>query len=156
MHRARRHGRWGRSRPRPRPTRTSRTKRLRWPGAGPRLGEKPLGEWFRGWIATRGELAPSTRELYARLLERWIDTEAPVVGGSRPRIARLGAQSLSSVTPAAAREWDAAVLAEASPGRRAVVAGGLDAEAHQRSDPRVGTGQRACGRGDRQDAGRAA
>lgn len=54
----------------------------------PRLGEQPLGEWFRGWIATNG---------------------------ARPRVVRLGEQSLASVTPAALREWDAAVLAE--PGR---------------------------------------
>ncbi|MEN1973729.1 hypothetical protein [Cellulomonas olei] len=36
----------------------------------PRLGEQPVGAWFRGWIGTRGDLAPSTRDLYARLLER--------------------------------------------------------------------------------------
>lgn len=83
----------------------------------PRLGDQPLGEWFRGWIETRGDLAPSTRALYARLLERWIDADVPVVGGSRPRVVRLGEHSLASVTPAAVREWDAAVLAEA--GRRA-------------------------------------
>lgn len=80
----------------------------------PRLGEQPLGEWFRGWIATRADLAPSTRALYGQLLERWIDAEVPVVGGSRPRVVRLGAASLKAVTPAAVREWDAAVLAEAS------------------------------------------
>jgi len=80
----------------------------------PRLGEQLLGEWFRGWIATRADLAPSTRALYGQLLERWIDAEVPVVGGARPRVVRLGAQSLASVTPAAVREWDAAVLAEAS------------------------------------------
>lgn len=80
----------------------------------PRLGEQPLGAWFRGWIAARGDLAPSTRALYGQLLERWIDAEVPVVGGARPRAVQLGAQSLASVTPAAVREWDAAVLAEAS------------------------------------------
>lgn len=80
----------------------------------PRLGDQPLGEWFRGWIATRGDLAPSARALSARLLERWIDAEVPVVGETRPRIVRLRAMSLASVTPAAVREWDAAVLAEAS------------------------------------------
>ena len=36
------------------------------------------------------------------------------MGGARPRVVRLGAQSLASVTPVAVREWDAAVLAEAS------------------------------------------
>ncbi|MCL3861753.1 tyrosine-type recombinase/integrase [Actinotalea sp. K2] len=83
----------------------------------PRLGDQPLGEWFRAWIATRGDLAPSTRALYGQLLERWIDAEVPVAGETRPRSVRLGAQSLASVTPAVVREWDAAVLAEA--GRRA-------------------------------------
>ncbi|HQY32478.1 tyrosine-type recombinase/integrase [Actinotalea sp.] len=82
----------------------------------PRLGDQPVGEWFRGWIATRGDLAPSTRSLYATLLERWIDAELPL-GGTRPRTVRLGAQTLASLTPADVREWDAAVLAEA--GRRA-------------------------------------
>ncbi len=80
----------------------------------PRLGEQPLGEWFRGWIATRANLAPSTRALYGQLLDRWIDAEVPVVGGVRPPVVRLGALSLASVTPAAVRKWDAAVLAEAS------------------------------------------
>lgn len=79
-----------------------------------RRGEVP---WFRGWVATRADLAPSTRALYGQLLERWIDADAPVAGGARLRTVRLGAQSLASVTPAAVREWDAAVLAEA--GRRA-------------------------------------
>ena len=83
----------------------------------PRLGDQPLGEWFRGWVATRGDPAPSTAALYRRLLERWIHSDVPVVGGSRPRVVRLGEQSLASVTPAAVREWDAAVLGEA--GRRA-------------------------------------
>lgn len=83
----------------------------------PRLGDQPLGEWFRAWIGTRGDLAPSTRALYGQLLERWIDADVPVVGGTRPRSVRLGAQTLASVTPADVREWDAAVLAEA--GRRA-------------------------------------
>lgn len=69
----------------------------------PRLGEQLVGEWFRGWIATRGDLAPTTRELYSRLLERWIDAEVPVVGGARPCVVRFGTLSLASVTPAAGR-----------------------------------------------------
>ena len=97
----------------------------------PRLGEQVVGEWFRGWIATRADLAPSTRALYGQLLERWIDADVPLpVGGgagggrgggpaasARMRTVRLGARTLASVTPAEVREWDAAVLAEA--GRRA-------------------------------------
>ena len=80
----------------------------------PRLGEQLVGKWFRGRIATRGDLALGTRELCSRLLERWIDAEVPVAGGARARAVRLGAQSLASVTPAVVREWDAAVLTEAS------------------------------------------
>ncbi len=99
----------------------------------PRLGEQLLVEWFRGWIATRADLAPSTRALNGQLLERWIDAYVPVVGGhaagssggargnvptdARPRVVQLGARTLASITPAEVREWDAAVLADA--GRRA-------------------------------------
>ena len=49
----------------------------------PRLGEQLLGEWFREWIATRADFAPSARGQYPRLLERWIDPEVPVAGDSR-------------------------------------------------------------------------
>ncbi|MBC7550190.1 MAG: hypothetical protein H7269_04700, partial [Cellulomonas sp.] len=41
-----------------------------------RLGDEPLGAWFRDWLATRGDLADSTHELYGRLIDHWID--APV------------------------------------------------------------------------------
>jgi hypothetical protein len=71
----------------------------------PRLGDEPLGAWFRDWLATRGDLAESTRELYARLINRWIDAPAPVArpaargrstsgsrcwGRSRPRTCARG------------------------------------------------------------------
>ena len=32
----------------------------------PRLGEQPLGEWFRGWIATRTDIAESTMRCTSR------------------------------------------------------------------------------------------
>ena len=35
----------------------------------PRLGDEPLGAWVRDWLATRGDLADSTRELYGRLID---------------------------------------------------------------------------------------
>ena len=79
----------------------------------PRRGDEPLGKWFRDWLATRGDLAESTRELYARLIDRWIDAPVPVARPTgRPREIHLGVQMLGSVTPADVRAWDSAVLAE--------------------------------------------
>ena len=79
----------------------------------PRRGDEPLGAWFREWLATRGDLAESTRELYARLINRWIDAPVPVTRTTgRPRDIHLGIQMLGSVTPADVRAWDSAVLAE--------------------------------------------
>lgn len=79
----------------------------------PRRGEQRVGDWFRDRIASRGDLAESTRSLYTHLLARWIDVPLPLPrAGGRERTVHLGAQTLASVTPANVREWDAAVLAE--------------------------------------------
>ena len=48
----------------------------------PRLGEQPLGEWFRGWIATRTDIAESTQALYDQVLATWIDAPIPVAAES--------------------------------------------------------------------------
>ena len=48
----------------------------------PRLGEQPLGEWFRSWIATRTDIAESTRALYYQVLATWIDAPIPVAAES--------------------------------------------------------------------------
>jgi len=85
----------------------------------PRLGEVPLGEWFREWLASRGEIADSTRAIYQGLLDRWIDAPLTVERpNGRTREIHLGTQALGSVTPADVRAWDSAVLAEST--RRAL------------------------------------
>ena len=81
----------------------------------PRLGEQPLGEWFRGWIATRTDIAESTRMLYRQVLDSWIDAPVPITSATgRPRAVHLGIRTLASVTPAVVREWNHAVLAEST------------------------------------------
>ncbi|NMM16181.1 MAG: tyrosine-type recombinase/integrase [Cellulomonas sp.] len=81
----------------------------------PRLGEQPLGEWFRGWIATRTDIAESTHALYEQVLATWIDAPIPVTTTSgRPRAIHLGIRTLASLTPAVVREWNHAVTTEST------------------------------------------
>lgn len=79
----------------------------------PQLGDEPLGAWFRDWLATRGDLADSTHELYGRLIDHWIDAPVQVARATgHPRDINLGTQMSGSVTFADVRAWDSAVLAE--------------------------------------------
>jgi integrase len=81
----------------------------------PRLGEQPLGKWFRGWIATRTDIAESTRALYEQVLATWIDAPIPVTAASgRATAVHLGIRTLASLTPAAVREWNHAVATEST------------------------------------------
>lgn len=64
-------------------------------------------------MATRGDLADSTRELYGRLIDHWIDAPVQVARATgHAREINLGTQMLGSVTSADVRAWDSAVLAE--------------------------------------------
>ncbi|HUX70834.1 MAG TPA: tyrosine-type recombinase/integrase [Cellulomonadaceae bacterium] len=92
---------------------TSRMARGLW--RDPSRGQEQLGGWFREWIAGRADLADSTRALYERLLETVIDAplSLPRPNGA-VRVVHIGAQTLASVTPADVREWDSAVLADAT------------------------------------------
>ena len=81
----------------------------------PLLGEQPLGEWFRNWIATRTDIAESTRALYCQVLATWIEAPIPVAAESgRARAVHLGIRTLASVTPAVVREWNHAVTTEST------------------------------------------
>ena len=92
---------------------TSRMARGLW--HDPSRGQEQLGRWFREWIAGRADLADSTRALYERLLETVIDAPLSLPRPSGAvRTVHIGAQTLASVTPADVREWDSAVLADAT------------------------------------------
>jgi integrase len=92
---------------------TSRMTRGLW--HDPSRGQEQLGGWFREWIAGRADLADSTRALYVRLLDTLIDAPLSVERPSgAARTIHMGALTLASVTPAAVREWDSAVLADST------------------------------------------
>ncbi|MEI2712435.1 MAG: site-specific integrase [Nocardioides sp.] len=102
---------------------TIRTDRLRGEWRDPRTGARPLGEYAASYLATRTDLRPSTRLLYARTLRVWITrdiTFTPAAGG-RPRTLNLGTRHLRTLTVADIREWHAAVTQtiEANLARRA-------------------------------------
>lgn len=85
-----------------------RTDATRGTWRAPELGAEPLADYARDWIAARVDLAPRTRALYLDLLDRWIAADlAP--RGSRSTPVNLGAWQVRAVTPAAVREWTAAV-----------------------------------------------
>ena len=88
------------------------------PHGAARLG-RDVDDRLRDWVASRGDLAESTRALYRRLLSTWIDAPLSVERPTgRAMAVHLGAQTLASVTPADVREWDSTVLTEST--RRAV------------------------------------
>lgn len=71
----------------------------------PRLGDQRLGYWFQDWISGRADLAESTRALYLRLLDTWIDAPLSVVErpSGVPRVVHLGART---VPPSAGERRD--------------------------------------------------
>ncbi len=80
-----------------------------------RLSEQPLGERFRGWIATRTDIDESTRAVYEQVLATWIDApiHVPAISG-RPRAIHLWIRALASLTPAVVREWNHSLTAEST------------------------------------------
>ncbi|MEL7977390.1 site-specific integrase [Isoptericola sp. F-RaC21] len=77
----------------------------------PERGAVTLATYARRWLAQQTELRPGTVDLYARLLDRWVLAELPVVGSSS-RL-DLGRVELRALTPTAVAEWFAAVTAAA-------------------------------------------
>lgn len=74
-----------------------RADRLRGTWRDPRAGQTTLAEYATSYLESRTELAPRTRGLYDRLLERWI----------LPRLesVELGTFTLGQLTPTLVRRW---------------------------------------------------
>ncbi|SKC76198.1 tyrosine-type recombinase/integrase [Krasilnikoviella flava] len=99
----------------------------------PERGAVTLATYARRWLAQQTELRPRTVDLYARLLDRWVLAELPVVGSSS-RI-DLGRVELRALTPTGVAEWFAAVsgAARASATARAERAAGATDAQHARA-----------------------
>lgn len=88
-----------------------RTDLLRGEWRDPRNGARPVTEYAAAYLETRGDLRPSTRALYARILARWITADLTFTppDGGRSRVVNIGARHLRAITVADVREWHAAV-----------------------------------------------
>jgi integrase len=84
------------------------TDRSRGVWSDPRLGEVTLADFAREYLATRTDLAPRTRNLYERSLERHI---LPRIVTENGRGVQLGLKPLGELTPALIRAWHAALYA---------------------------------------------
>jgi integrase len=84
----------------------------------PRLGRITLEQYAIDWLDTRPDLAPRTRDLYARTIRRWIAPRIGAFDGSRG--VELGAMDVCDITPAVVRTWYAAIVktARATAARR--------------------------------------
>jgi integrase len=67
--------------------------------ADPKLGRITLAEWAKRWQATTTNLRPTTRDLYAYLLRRFL-------------LPTFGKAALSSIDPLAVRSWLASLQAQ--------------------------------------------
>lgn len=93
----------------------TRADQLRGDWRNPTLGAEPVTAYAHAYLATRHDLKPRTRDLYARLLARWIDADLPSAAhGRRGRAVTIGARHLRTLTVADVREWHAAVIATAT------------------------------------------
>lgn len=85
------------------------TDRTRGVWTDPRLAEVTLTDYAREWLAHRTDLAPRTRNLYERSLERHI---LPRIATDNGRGVELGLKPLGALTPALIRAWHAALYAQ--------------------------------------------
>lgn len=65
----------------------------------PRAGRVTLEVWCRSWLANRSDLRPTTRSLYAYLLDSYV-------------LPALGANELGQLTVSIVRSWHASLLAK--------------------------------------------
>lgn len=92
---------------------TTRADLVRGSWHNPESGRVPLGEYADRWLASRHDLRPSTRKLYADLIARWISADLelrPTQGSSRRLTINLGARHMRNVSLGDVREWRAAIL----------------------------------------------
>jgi integrase len=91
---------------------TTRADLVRGTWRAPELGSVTLADYTAEHLATRLDLAPKTRQLYAAILAGWIaqPLTLPPVAGRRARSIDLGAVELGSLSVALLREWHAAAL----------------------------------------------
>ncbi|GIG21770.1 hypothetical protein Cch01nite_24940 [Cellulomonas chitinilytica] len=75
----------------------------------PERGARALSDYARGWLVRRHELAPRTRELYGRLLERWLLRPLPLPGPGR-RALDLGSYELRALSVGVVAEWHDALV----------------------------------------------
>ena len=80
---------------------TERADRLRGTWRDPRQGQELLSDYVTGWLGSRADLAPRTRDLYDSLATNWITR--PV--GTRGKTIDLGALALAQITPSVVRRW---------------------------------------------------
>ena len=90
---------------------TEHADRARGTWRDPEAGRVTVAAYAWDWLGSRPDLAPRTRDLYRRNLDRWI---LPRVGQhDASRGVELGAMDVSDLTPATVRTWRAATLTEA-------------------------------------------
>lgn len=91
---------------------TTRADVVRGTWQAPELGAITLRDFIADHLATRLDLAPKTREVYAELHARWITAalDMPPSPSRGPRTITLGDFELSAVTGTVVREWHAAAL----------------------------------------------
>ena len=84
----------------------TRADMLRGQWRDPSAGSVAFGKYAADWLATRVDLAPSTRELYRYQLARWVDADLlDPTGGT----VRLGTTALDRLDVSVIRRWFAAV-----------------------------------------------
>ena len=104
---------------------TARADLVRGTWRAPNLGTVTLASYASNWLATRVDLAPSTRALYERLLRVWVlaPLTLPPAGGKPARTIELGRCQLRAISLPLVREWHAAAVHTAREQSAARVAG---------------------------------
>lgn len=88
-----------------------RADRARGTWRDPEAGRISVADYATAWLSDRADLAPRTRDIYARNLRRWILPRIGLIDGSRG--IELGAMDVADITPAVLRTWRGAIIRHA-------------------------------------------